>query len=469
MRGGPLTIRNITPTQLEIKIVEHFEPQGQINNANFITRNLGILRSSYSSAAAEPLLNFRSTGRWRQDVKIPMFGTVQTGVASPSCARSDVHRLTFEVAGELHSLDIAWTSPKYQTLTTASAEPKHQFAGIFMPEYAFLAIFSNSKPHCWMKYLQDETSLSSLSIPGTHNSATCHTALPSVRCQSVSPRVQLENGVRFFDVRVQVDTSSSPRLTLVHGAFPVSLAGPKYFQTLLQDVFAFLDSNPSETVVMSVKREGIGDWNGEQLSRVLSDHYTGTEKHRWYTDSKIPMLAQVRGKITLMRRFVIGDQLRKLHDGGYGIDAECWQDNTAHCEYGNVCVQDFYEVLEVVDIEKKLDLCRAQFERAAKCITSSRDMTTIKALPMSPHPLHLNFLSASNFWRMGCWPHKVAASVNPAIIDWLCRKHAQDTGGNGSTGIVICDWVGASGDWSLVCAIFGFNSMLLAPDINRER
>ena len=40
----------------------------------------------------------------------------------------------------------------------------------------------------WLKDIDNNTRISKLSIPGTHNSAACHTALPSVQCQGqVSP------------------------------------------------------------------------------------------------------------------------------------------------------------------------------------------------------------------------------------------------------------------------------------------
>jgi 1-phosphatidylinositol phosphodiesterase len=85
----------------------------------------------------------------------------------------------------------------------------------------------------------------------------------------------------------------------------------------------------------------------------------------------------------------------------------------------------------------------------------------------------MNFLSASNFWRANCWPDKIAAKMNPSIIDYLCRRHNESTRisdpddgegrkniGDGSTGIVVCDWVGLNGDWDLVRCIVGMNAKL---------
>src|SRR5437764_106993 len=132
---------------------------------------------------------------------------------------------------------------------------------LYLSQHAYVTLYSSSTLHAWMRELPDSTPLGALSIPGTHNSPACHRAPPSVRCQAVSPRQQLENGVRFFDIRVQVPVpynANSDKLFLVHSVFPISLSGPKYFRDLYQDIRAFLDANPSETLIVSLKREGAG-------------------------------------------------------------------------------------------------------------------------------------------------------------------------------------------------------------------
>lgn len=453
-----LTIRNITSVTLTLKSAEQLVPTLPTENSTFWARNVTQWRFNSSTSTTTSLPASITTDNVINcsdlDIAVEPFTTVQTSLKLSHLAQLVSLSLTFEACGERYTIDIplhhGHTS---QTLTPASLQAKEQFIGIFLPECAFLAIFGAVTLHCWMKYLGGGTPLSRLSIPGTHNSATCYRALPSVRCQAVSPQDQLENGVRFFDVRVQPESSTSSRLVLVHGAFPVSISGKKYFRALLDVIFEFLDRNPSEVLIMSVKREGTGEWDGEQLSRILFDHYITPHKHRWYTSPSVPSLSEVRGKIVLMRRFGMSDDVRARHsEGSWGIDAECWSDNTSAQVYGNICVQDFYEVLETVNIEEKLDFCRAQLERAASCAASK--------LTYANPPFHLNFLSASNFWKVGCWPHRIAAKVNPAITTWLCTNHAQSAASGGATGVVICDWVGLGGDWTLVKTIVGFNRML---------
>ncbi|KAK3085196.1 hypothetical protein LTR53_020072, partial [Teratosphaeriaceae sp. CCFEE 6253] len=97
---------------------------------------------------------------------------------------------------------------------------------------------------------------------------------------------------------------------------------------------------------------------------------------------------------------------------------------------------------------------------------------SVDAASPGPAPsFHLNFLSASNFWKAGCWPEKIAAKLNPAVTAFMCEKHdvgdkgidgpGQAVPGDGSVGVVVCDWVGKNGDWDLVKCIVGMNSKLL--------
>merc|ERR1712000_398619 len=168
-----------------------------------------------------------------------------------------------------------------------------------------------------MKKLDGGWPLQILSIPGTHNAPTCYKALPSVRCQAVGVPEQLNNGIRFLDIRVSAEPESDT-LTLVHSAFPISLTGNKYFGDMCNDIYEFLEKNPSETVIMSVKREGTGKGNDEQMGKHLKKAYVDKKRDRWWTEPRVPKLGEARGKIILMRRFGLDGELKKCWDGkGY--------------------------------------------------------------------------------------------------------------------------------------------------------
>ncbi|KAF2842539.1 phosphatidylinositol phospholipase C [Patellaria atrata CBS 101060] len=474
----PLTIRNLTAAPLELKLIERYEapgapvsapklgggfPLGPLNGPlNSVVNNVTNIASNITQGGpSSPKLaeNAKSFHHKDVNIRVDAFKTVKTDIKATERSENEILRLTIESDGQKYRIDTPSSSPSSQTFKPLTQNPRRQYTAVFNSKETFLTVYSSSNLNSWMRELKDETPLSALSIPGTHNSPTCHTALPSVRCQAVGIKEQLDNGIRFFDIRVQPqepDKKDSDRLILVHGVFPISLTGNKYLRDLIKETEGFLDRNRSETVIISLKREGPGNHTDQQLSRILYDHYAKDE-NRWYTEARIPKLGEVRHKIVLMRRFAIEDRLKKMHGGkGWGINAENWAYNTPNDTHGDVCVQDFCEVLETENIDKKIKFSRDHLERAGNCLCPLPGSNELA----KPSPFYLNFLSASNFWKVGCWPDKIAAKLNPAIVDWLCRNHHTDEKGDGSTGIVVCDWVGDKGDWDLVRCIVGMNSKL---------
>ncbi|KAL8647472.1 MAG: hypothetical protein Q9210_005542 [Variospora velana] len=447
--SSALTIRNLTSRPVDLIKYEYNAnapslSQGGMTN---ITHNVTSLFRNFTTPAAPPVAEPATTSV-QQDVSIRIepFASLQTDI-KPQKPNETLH-LTFETEGEKHRLDTPTLSSSSTTLNPLTENPRFNYTAVHLLEHSHLSLYSSAHLTSWMRSLKDDTPLSALSIPGTHNSPTCHRALPSVRCQATSPPEQLDNGVRFFDIRVQPESPLDPSkdgLILVHGVFPISLTGTKYLRDLLVEVYTFLDRNPSETVIMSLKREGTGEATDAQLSRILRDHYAG-DPNRWFTAPRIPYLGEARGKIVLIRRFGLHEPLKQEWGGaGWGINAENWADNTpnATCPSGDICVQDFYEVLETVNIEKKIRYSQAHLERAARCVCTLPEHDGVSANQPPKQPFFINFLTASNFWKVGCWPEKIAAKLNPAIVDFLCRKHNEIDGaapdqvsGDGSTGIV---------------------------------
>jgi 1-phosphatidylinositol phosphodiesterase len=402
----------------------------------------------------------------------------------------------------------ASTNSSAEPVVLTTKPPSESLLALYIPSSTFVTILTKTTLQSWMSDIPDSTPLSSLSIPGTHNTPTCHVALPSVRCQAAPPAAQLQNGIRFFDVRVQIANQTSDStangddatLLLVHGAFPVALTGrPRTFRALVDETQAFLRQHPSEMVIFSLKREGLGRQGTDaQLARILQRQYLGggdatTEvvNGGWYAAPRIPALGGVRGKIVLLRRFALHDDDDHDNDqsgrpdrsgekeGGLGLNASDWMHNSPSCQSGHVCVQDFCDVLEPKTIAKKLAFCCAHFERASAGIGAAAARETAGGI-VAP-PLFLNFLSGSNLWNTGCWPERIAAKINPAVTAFLCERHAVFmTGGEGvsqapgvvrddvgrhvgALGVVVCDWVGKDDDWSLVRVIIAMNGWLLTP------
>lgn len=441
-----------------IKAVAH----GISNVTSTITNSIGLTNSTTRREVPEIAPDAPPSQSRDVDIEIQPFAAVQTDIKPTIDNDKDRLRLTFEVDdGGRHRMYCPVPTTQTETLEVMEDVNGVRLTGIFLPDDAHVTLYESNDLDRWMDKINDNVPLGALSVPGTHNSPTCHAAPPSVRCQAVSPRDQLQNGVRFFDIRVQVPEPFDPnsdKLVLVHSVFPIALSGNKYFRDLYNDCRQFLDEHNSETLIMSLKREGSGNGTDEQLSIILKNHYANNDQ--WFTEPRVPRLGEVRNKLVLVRRFNLDEPLKHEHeDRGWGIDGSSWADNcsNAMCPSGDICVQDFYQVQEAPSIDEKIKYAREQLDRSGCCKFNLDDHD-------AKYPLYINFLSASNFWKIGTWPEKIAARVNPAIIAYLCRDHMMDGDhvkeGDWSTGIVVCDWVGLDGDWDLVRCVVGMNARL---------
>lgn len=278
----------------------------------------------------------------------------------------------------------------------------------------------------WLGQLDDNTVLGSLAIPGTHNSAACHTALPSVQCQGASLTDQLENGVRFLDIRVGKYPLKSGEdandLTVVHGNFPVRIPFPKKFQDALDEIYDFVDSNKSETVIVSIKQEGTGEWDNDhdEFANVIWNNYVDKNKDKWYLGTNLPRLGDARGKIVLFRRFgVKNDDLRNK----FGFDAASWKYNCTEDDRGSFCVQDFCEIENAEAIPQKVEYVKNLAKKAHEHNSTQSD-----------GKLFVNFTSGSNFFDPNCWPQPISKA--------MVEHKLQDSFDKGS-GIIVLDYIDA--------------------------
>jgi 1-phosphatidylinositol phosphodiesterase len=85
----------------------------------------------------------------------------------------------------------------------------------------------------WMENVPDDTLLSNMTIPGTHDSCA-RSSIPFVRTQYLSITKQMEAGLRFLDLRLRVHPDG--QLYCYHGGVPINL--PKYlkFDDVMKEV-----------------------------------------------------------------------------------------------------------------------------------------------------------------------------------------------------------------------------------------
>ncbi|KAH3918448.1 hypothetical protein HBH56_036780 [Parastagonospora nodorum] len=479
-----LGVRNLTSAPLSIKRIEQFQDPNtaQSKPSGYLFRSRNIT----SAIPSAPKLGEHAGSFKRLDVSITLAPYESHTIDQQDSLKNDgdelpaakiTLRLTIEDAkGSRHRIDThpSYTQKSSQAFTPLTSASSSTYTALFHPSRptAHLAIHANHLVDYkkWMSTLPDTLPLSAISIPGTHNSHAHYRALPSVRCQVADIETQLDQGIRFLDIRLQPVHATDPTkkdLFLVHGAFPNSLTGPKYFAPILQTCYTFLAANPTETILMSLKREGVGSATDQHLAHILAEHYIGPNASQWYTSPTIPYLGAVRSKLVLVRRYASPTPT-------YGLDATPWPHNSSHALFPNpnpvFCLQDFCEVMQPTSIPEKIQHVNAHLVRAAACQHHIPGVTTDRTNPVPPGPLYLNFLSASNFWNRGCWPGVIAGRVNKGMEEWLCGGHAlgdemagvrRKGDGDAGTGVVVMDFVGEGGDWDMVRLVVGMNMGVL--------
>lgn len=297
----------------------------------------------------------------------------------------------------------------------------------------------------WLSQINDNVLLSQLSLPATHNSAAAYLSLPSVQCQGASVSEQLNYGVRFLDIRVARTffglCGGPDELQVIHGNFPVRLPMPVKLMDVLHDVYQFLQEQPSETVLVSIKQEGNDQWGEDEFPNLIWNKYIAPSQDRWYLKGDIPKVGDARGKAFLFRRFgVKSDQLRN----NFGFEASWWKYNTAHDEHDKFTVQDWSEVNEPTDFPTKVGYVNDHLQRAVQF------NTTEEGLQQDHAKLFLNFCSGSNFFNPQCWPQGVATAVSAGI-----------TGLGQGCGIVIVDFA-EHDNWAIVRQLVDGNIKALA-------
>lgn len=277
----------------------------------------------------------------------------------------------------------------------------------------------------WMENVPNETKLSSMSIPGTHDSCTQNVDMRYIfQCQDASIATQLKYGYRYLDMRLVLEKRSGQEtLVLKHNIARCKVSDSPFARTLtladvLKDVYAFLDEHPSETVILCMKAENSKD----DVAAVQKALYAMIDQasERWYLKNEIPTLGAVRGRIVLATRFddklPVGFERCGLYFGWADQgDRTVLTDPTAESVINGretLCVQDRYNY----DVDDKITAIRT-------CLDSSR---------AADDTFFLNFTSTSGSGAVG-HPKEYAKDINLDLYayEWEAGK---------AYGVVIVDF-----------------------------
>ncbi len=112
----------------------------------------------------------------------------------------------------------------------------------------------------WMQDMEDDRLVCKMSIPGTHDTGAW-TGNMWVKTQDKNIKEQLASGIRFFDIRLVLD---GDLLKLCHSFF---IFDRTFHKDILSTTADFLREHPSETVIMTIKRDHDKDKDGGERYR----------------------------------------------------------------------------------------------------------------------------------------------------------------------------------------------------------
>jgi 1-phosphatidylinositol phosphodiesterase len=196
-----------------------------------------------------------------------------------------------------------------------------------------LCAIGRLEPEDWMATLAGDQLISSISIPGSHDSCARYEPLTgTAQCQSLTLDDQLHVGVRFLDIRCR---HIRDQFKIYHGIIDQKQSFDEVFSVCSR----FLRNHDGETIIMSVQEEGAAVGNTRSFEQTFLS-YLRFERNRWFLEAIIPRLSEVRGKIVLLRRF-------SAVELPLGIAATDWQDNSTFWIQPSIRVQDKYIVPRV--------------------------------------------------------------------------------------------------------------------------
>ncbi len=191
----------------------------------------------------------------------------------------------------------------------------HQYAGNGTNQFEVRRIRTTGNNN-WMKDVTGNPSLMKMSIPGTHDSG-CYSG-PTLRSphalytytQDSTIREQLDSGIRYFDLRGYADGTcqkyegQTDHMTNFDGTRDCQVCHdvfrqPLTFKIFFNDVIHFLSQNPSEVVLVQIKKDAGDKDLADIMVNLIAD--LGGSKH-FYEGRDMPNIDTVRGRIVLVSR-----------------------------------------------------------------------------------------------------------------------------------------------------------------------
>lgn len=278
----------------------------------------------------------------------------------------------------------------------------------------------------WMKKIDGSKKISQISIPGTHNSEVYDNNIFCIKYQKKNISEQLNNGVRFLDLKIGVyDKKSHSKnvLGVEKCFFFFKNFRKKSLNSILNTIYDFLSLNNTETVILSIENQLKDEESRKKFAKIFYNNYIKKNKNMWYLENKIPTLNDVRGKIMLLRRFEF-EPNDKLSD--FGFDASKWcYNNTA--DFDSYYVQNFTEIFTSKGVDEKINSIKATIDES-KLYNAKND-----------NKLFLNNATIAYFLNYKCLPNVFTKKLLKIDLPSFFEKNS---------GIIIFNYIEID-DWKL--------------------
>ncbi len=257
----------------------------------------------------------------------------------------------------------------------------------------------------WMSALPDQTNITKINIPGTHDSASRFVLASWItKCQHTDIPRQLNMGVRLLDIRMELKENT---FVLVHAIIDCRKKRFIFSEKLtFGDVFTvcrdFLKENPSETILVSIKEDD--GHNGDVFYEKFYNQFVANNKAAWFLENRFPTLGECRGKLVLLRRCGLGNMQT---DDEHGIDLSHWPDQGSR-ESCEPKISDLHNGADKVIIQDRYSFFMK--EKWFNCI--------VPALQNAQPDGHTAFLHATST-AGGLLPFASSGYINRKLVPYL--------------------------------------------------
>lgn len=210
----------------------------------------------------------------------------------------------------------------------------------------------------WMINLPNETNITQISIPGTHDSGARYDpaggifTMNTAKTQNLSIDEQLKIGVRFLDIRCKIQRN---KFGIYHGPIFQNLI----FENVILSIKNFLTANPSECIILSIKKEDITD-SDTKFDEIFKKYMEDIDNILYKNNNIFPLLGQVRGKVILIKRF--SSSLNVGYDASSGWINNYQGNFIINKNTYSFNIQDYYNVS---NLDNKWSLIENQLLRSA--------------------------------------------------------------------------------------------------------